>query len=261
MVATHADPGPQLRLHRGLRRGGRPGDLARRDQGAGPLRGPLGAAHLGLPDPGQHRQEPRREGAPHPAVEQHRRRGRRAEPGPGALPVRRRGLPGSLAGRARGMAGRRRRRGIRARGRGARRAARGGRRAAGAAADRADPERRPGAQLGRGVPACSRSPRPTSGCCSTGPAPLFAQDSRPTWRGAEMAELGCQELVELVTEYLEGTLDPRDRRRIAQHLGECDALRPLHRADARDVRACSAPSRSTPSPPRRSRPCSTPSAT
>ncbi len=38
-----------------------------------------------------------------------------------------------------------------------------------------------------------------------------------------MAELGCQEMVELVTEYLEGTLGRRDRRRLAKHLGECDA--------------------------------------
>jgi anti-sigma factor RsiW len=38
-----------------------------------------------------------------------------------------------------------------------------------------------------------------------------------------MAELGCQEMVEVVTEYLEGTLEPRDRRRIDKHLAECDA--------------------------------------
>ncbi|MGZ5405444.1 MAG: anti-sigma factor family protein [Nocardioides sp.] len=37
-----------------------------------------------------------------------------------------------------------------------------------------------------------------------------------------MAELGCQEMVELVTEYLEGTLGSADSRRVAQHLGECD---------------------------------------
>ena len=38
-----------------------------------------------------------------------------------------------------------------------------------------------------------------------------------------MAELGCQELVELVTDYLEGTLGWRDRRRVAKHLDGCDA--------------------------------------
>lgn len=37
-----------------------------------------------------------------------------------------------------------------------------------------------------------------------------------------MAELSCQEMVELVTDYLEGTLSLRDRRRIAKHLSECD---------------------------------------
>ncbi len=38
-----------------------------------------------------------------------------------------------------------------------------------------------------------------------------------------MTDLGCQELVELVTAYLEGTLGPQDQRRIANHLDECDA--------------------------------------
>jgi anti-sigma factor RsiW len=34
--------------------------------------------------------------------------------------------------------------------------------------------------------------------------------------------LSCQELVELVTEYLEGALDERDRRAFDRHLEECD---------------------------------------
>ena len=38
-----------------------------------------------------------------------------------------------------------------------------------------------------------------------------------------MAELTCQEMVELVTDYLEGTLEPRDHQRIAKHLSGCDA--------------------------------------
>ena len=38
-----------------------------------------------------------------------------------------------------------------------------------------------------------------------------------------MASLACQELVELVTDYLEGTLGWRDRRRVAKHLNACDA--------------------------------------
>jgi anti-sigma factor RsiW len=38
-----------------------------------------------------------------------------------------------------------------------------------------------------------------------------------------MAELGCQEMVELVTDYLEGTLGWRDRRRVAKHLSGCEA--------------------------------------
>jgi anti-sigma factor RsiW len=38
----------------------------------------------------------------------------------------------------------------------------------------------------------------------------------------EVAELPCRELVELVTEYLEGRLPPRDRARFEAHLAECE---------------------------------------
>jgi len=38
-----------------------------------------------------------------------------------------------------------------------------------------------------------------------------------------MAALTCQELVELVTDYLEGKLSWRDRRRVAKHLAACHA--------------------------------------
>jgi anti-sigma factor RsiW len=34
--------------------------------------------------------------------------------------------------------------------------------------------------------------------------------------------LSCQELVELVTDYLEGALDERDRRAFERHLEHCD---------------------------------------
>ena len=36
-----------------------------------------------------------------------------------------------------------------------------------------------------------------------------------------VAEMACNELVELVTEYLEGTLSPADRVRFEAHLAEC----------------------------------------
>ncbi len=39
---------------------------------------------------------------------------------------------------------------------------------------------------------------------------------------AELAELTCQELVELVTDYLEGTLPPPERARFETHLLDCD---------------------------------------
>jgi len=35
-------------------------------------------------------------------------------------------------------------------------------------------------------------------------------------------ELSCRELVRLITDYLEGTLSVRDRRRFDRHLGGCD---------------------------------------
>jgi anti-sigma factor RsiW len=34
-------------------------------------------------------------------------------------------------------------------------------------------------------------------------------------------EMNCQELVELVTEYFEGTLPPAERERFEAHLGTC----------------------------------------
>jgi anti-sigma factor RsiW len=36
------------------------------------------------------------------------------------------------------------------------------------------------------------------------------------------AGLSCQEVVELVTDYLEGRLSRRDRRRFEKHLSACD---------------------------------------
>ena len=38
----------------------------------------------------------------------------------------------------------------------------------------------------------------------------------------DVEAFSCQELVELVTDYLEGALAPADRRRFEDHLGECD---------------------------------------
>ena len=38
----------------------------------------------------------------------------------------------------------------------------------------------------------------------------------------ELPELACRELVELVTDYLEGRLSPGDRARFQAHLAECE---------------------------------------
>ncbi len=40
-----------------------------------------------------------------------------------------------------------------------------------------------------------------------------------------MSDLTCQELVELVTDYLEGALAPEDSARFEQHLGSCPGCR------------------------------------
>ena len=37
----------------------------------------------------------------------------------------------------------------------------------------------------------------------------------------DAVSLGCQEFVELVTAYLEGALDPADKRRFDEHLAAC----------------------------------------
>jgi anti-sigma factor RsiW len=39
---------------------------------------------------------------------------------------------------------------------------------------------------------------------------------------AVLDDLSCAELVELVTDHLEGALDRRSRRRLEEHLAECD---------------------------------------
>jgi anti-sigma factor RsiW len=38
----------------------------------------------------------------------------------------------------------------------------------------------------------------------------------------ELPEMPCRELVELVGDYLEGRLSPRDRTRFEAHLAECE---------------------------------------
>lgn len=35
-------------------------------------------------------------------------------------------------------------------------------------------------------------------------------------------DMSCKELVELVTDYLEGALSPVDQRRFEMHIGKCD---------------------------------------
>ena len=49
--------------------------------------------------------------------------------------------------------------------------------------------------------------------------------------------LSCQELVELVTDYLEGALDDRDVRAFEGHLAGCDGVHRVRRAAANDDQA------------------------
>jgi anti-sigma factor RsiW len=42
---------------------------------------------------------------------------------------------------------------------------------------------------------------------------------------SEIEQLSCQELVELVTEYLEGALPEPDRARLEDHISGCDGCR------------------------------------
>jgi anti-sigma factor RsiW len=42
---------------------------------------------------------------------------------------------------------------------------------------------------------------------------------------AELEQLSCQELVELVTDYLEGALSPEERERFEHHVGLCNGCR------------------------------------
>ena len=41
----------------------------------------------------------------------------------------------------------------------------------------------------------------------------------------DLPEMPCRELVEVVTDYLEGRLSPLDRARFEEHLVACDACR------------------------------------
>jgi predicted anti-sigma-YlaC factor YlaD len=40
-----------------------------------------------------------------------------------------------------------------------------------------------------------------------------------------LPEMPCQELVEVITDYLEAAIEQRDRRRFEAHLAECEACR------------------------------------
>jgi anti-sigma factor RsiW len=44
----------------------------------------------------------------------------------------------------------------------------------------------------------------------------------PTMRFRRRRSLTCQQVVELVSDYLEGALDPADRTRLEAHLALCD---------------------------------------
>jgi anti-sigma factor RsiW len=41
----------------------------------------------------------------------------------------------------------------------------------------------------------------------------------------DLEQLSCRELVELVTDYLEGALAPEEHERFERHIGRCDGCR------------------------------------
>jgi len=43
--------------------------------------------------------------------------------------------------------------------------------------------------------------------------------------GANPDDMSCKELVELVTEYLEGALSPADQRRFELHMSKCEGCK------------------------------------
>jgi len=53
----------------------------------------------------------------------------------------------------------------------------------------------------------------------------------------DLPEMPCRELVELVTDYLEDRLSPRDRERFEAHLAECEGCRAYLEQCRQTVRA------------------------
>ncbi len=53
-------------------------------------------------------------------------------------------------------------------------------------------------------------------------------------------DIACREIVEIVTEYLEGILSRRDRKRFERHIGGCDACREYLRQMRRMIHAVGA---------------------
>jgi len=41
----------------------------------------------------------------------------------------------------------------------------------------------------------------------------------------DLTDMACQELVEVITDYIEGSMDPIDRERFERHLAECPGCR------------------------------------
>lgn len=54
---------------------------------------------------------------------------------------------------------------------------------------------------------------------------LFDRLRRRLGRGGGPQPLACNELVEIITEYLEGTLPPSERARFDAHVDACDGCR------------------------------------
>ena len=52
-------------------------------------------------------------------------------------------------------------------------------------------------------------------------ASILNPGARPTLNKADEKEMACEELVDVLTDYLDGSLPPDDRQRLEAHLDEC----------------------------------------
>ena len=200
-------------------------------RGLDALRGPVVPAHLGVPHPHQPGQDPRGAGGAHGAdvvLGAGRRLGSDRRPGP--VPRRRRPVPAQLDAGGRPPPGSRAPSSRSSRARSASCSARRLQRAAGTPAHRGHPARRARHDGRGGLQHARRQPGQPAGAAAPWPrqAPGCPGGLLPQPGGGVMIDpstpgmtISCQEVVEIVTDYLEGDLDDPTRVELEAHLALC----------------------------------------